>query len=198
MTWSFVYFIEATGLDRVKVGVARDPRKRLAELQVGSAVELRLIKAVPGDREIEYELHRRWREHRTIGEWFVLAAIAKDIEAWGASAIPVAKYHACNECGRPSEVPTEQCALCAASQRRREAAERRRLQNPTRSHAPRCEDCGVKTSSKLMLCRACKSVREQLRPCLECGLGGLANGNKRHAECRAARRAAKETCDVGR
>lgn len=71
----YVYFIEAVGLNRVKIGIANDPRKRLATLQVGSPVELRLLSVLKVDLAPEWErdFHKRFAQHRLHGEWFELA-----------------------------------------------------------------------------------------------------------------------------
>ncbi len=62
------YFIEAVGLDKIKIGRARDVAKRLATLQTGSAVPLKLLATT--DTIPERELHRRFRSQRISGEWF--------------------------------------------------------------------------------------------------------------------------------
>jgi hypothetical protein len=65
-----VYFIrcESTGL--VKIGKAKDPRRRLAELQVGSASPLVLVAVAPGGQKRERALHAEFWERRKRGEWF--------------------------------------------------------------------------------------------------------------------------------
>lgn len=67
----WVYFIQAAGNGRVKVGYTGGPvAQRLRQLQVGSPVELRVLSTRPGTRATETALHRklaRWRSH---GEWF--------------------------------------------------------------------------------------------------------------------------------
>lgn len=65
-----VYFVEAaTGL--IKIGVATDPDGRLRALRTMSPVSLRLVLTIPGVGAAgEIELHRRFAEHRSHGEWF--------------------------------------------------------------------------------------------------------------------------------
>lgn len=76
-----VYFIEDEAGDCIKIGVARRPRSRLSELQTGHASKLRLIAHVPGGKDLEAELHRRFAAHRIRGEWFERApAILDEIE----------------------------------------------------------------------------------------------------------------------
>lgn len=64
-----IYFIEAQGLDRVKVGYAVDPERRRCNLQVGSAVPLRLIAAVEGVMADERSAHHALGKNGN-GEWF--------------------------------------------------------------------------------------------------------------------------------
>jgi hypothetical protein len=62
------YFIQdqATGL--VKIGIAKDPDKRLRDLQVGCPGKLLMIGMLPDNRE--RELHKRFAALRVRGEWF--------------------------------------------------------------------------------------------------------------------------------
>lgn len=70
----FVYFIFSTETERVKIGIARDPWRRLAHLQIGAPEELGLIGfMIAGDaRERERSLHERFASIRVRGEWFRL------------------------------------------------------------------------------------------------------------------------------
>ncbi|OYV96661.1 MAG: hypothetical protein B7Z73_00330 [Planctomycetia bacterium 21-64-5] len=68
----FVYFIEAREALRVKIGVARDPQARLAQLQTASGARLSLLGRVRGGRAFEAALHQRFAELRIHGEWFHL------------------------------------------------------------------------------------------------------------------------------
>lgn len=65
---SSVYFAEAG--DRVKIGWSKRVSARLAELQTGSAVPIRLIGAIPGGRALERRLHEEFAHLRLSGEWF--------------------------------------------------------------------------------------------------------------------------------
>lgn len=67
---SWVYFIEGEGTGMIKIGVAENPYRRLAYLQIGSPVILRMLATVRGDASIEAELHDRFGESRAHGEWF--------------------------------------------------------------------------------------------------------------------------------
>lgn len=67
----FVYLVQG-GVDMpVKVGVARDPVARLATLQTGNHLRLRLMVVAPGGQPLEHQLHRRFKAARIPGgEWF--------------------------------------------------------------------------------------------------------------------------------
>lgn len=65
-----VYFI--SNGNHVKIGSARDPRARLAELQIGTSTELSLIKTEVGGFPRENDLHRQFNHLRIRGEWFRL------------------------------------------------------------------------------------------------------------------------------
>jgi hypothetical protein len=65
-----VYYIEAEGLNLVKIGYSIEPLVRMTVLQEQSPVTLRLLYTCTGDRKLEHELHRRFAEHRHRGEWF--------------------------------------------------------------------------------------------------------------------------------
>lgn len=66
---NYVYLID--GGWAVKIGVAKDPAKRLRLLQTGSAEQLQLVAAIPGTAELERELHELFSGDRVRGEWFV-------------------------------------------------------------------------------------------------------------------------------
>tara|TARA_R110000751_G_scaffold157283_2_gene262766 strand:+ start:3837 stop:4556 length:720 start_codon:yes stop_codon:yes gene_type:complete len=67
-----IYFIEAVGLDRVKIGYSKTPIKRMAELQTGCPVELKMIRFCQGEMCEEKQLHKQLSHFREIGEWFRL------------------------------------------------------------------------------------------------------------------------------
>lgn len=70
---SFVYFIASADREMVKIGVTTDPDKRFAALRLSSPTPLELL-GVISDRgeKFEQDLHVRFREHRSHGEWFRL------------------------------------------------------------------------------------------------------------------------------
>lgn len=61
--------------DAVKIGIARDMRKRLETIQTGNHLQCRVIAVwiVPSVRralEIERQAHQRFKRVRLCGEWF--------------------------------------------------------------------------------------------------------------------------------
>jgi hypothetical protein len=76
-----VYFIEAVGLERVKIGYTEALVSRLAHLQISSPVRLRVLAVVKGNRELEAKFHSRFAALRLHGEWFQMGkAIRKLID----------------------------------------------------------------------------------------------------------------------
>lgn len=84
----YVYLIQETytqqvrGDCAVKIGLAVDPLRRVAELQTGNARRLRLFMKIGPLSEkraaaIEKKLHRRFKEWRLVGEWFQPCVISK-------------------------------------------------------------------------------------------------------------------------
>jgi hypothetical protein len=67
-----VYFLEAVGLDRVKIGWTNKLKRRLGGLQTASPVRLKLLAALPGSRKDEVAFHRKYKAFRLHGEWFQL------------------------------------------------------------------------------------------------------------------------------
>jgi len=68
-----VYFILAWRSRMVKIGVARDPHRRLAEIQSMSPEPLELIAyTATGGAQLERSLHRSLDSLRDHGEWFHL------------------------------------------------------------------------------------------------------------------------------
>lgn len=68
---SFVYVIRGRSKTPIKIGVAKDPMRRLASLQTGNPHKLRLLLVLPGGESLERELHGRFAGARLPGgEWF--------------------------------------------------------------------------------------------------------------------------------
>jgi hypothetical protein len=68
-----LYVIHATGSTRFKIGIARDPKGRLATLQVGSSVPLAIVSTTKVTSvDDEHHAHRVLAQWRRQGEWFDL------------------------------------------------------------------------------------------------------------------------------
>ena len=67
---NFVYFIQSGASGPVKIGLSKAPARRVNKLQTGNPRELILRHVIPGDRNIEDQLHNRFRAARIRGEWF--------------------------------------------------------------------------------------------------------------------------------
>lgn len=65
-----VYAIRCTFTGRIKIGISRGVRVRLAELQTGSPTELEVLATMPGDALDESVIHQSLAAHRLHGEWF--------------------------------------------------------------------------------------------------------------------------------
>lgn len=68
----WVYFIASPCHRYVKIGCSRNAERRLKRLQVSHYGKLYLIVAIEGNTVLEADLHERFREHRTNGEWFLM------------------------------------------------------------------------------------------------------------------------------
>jgi hypothetical protein len=76
-----VYFIKTK--NRVKIGVARDPRRRLKTLQVGSPDKLELAGVLPfGGVYFEELLHEHYKAFHIHGEWYQFAKPIREHVAW--------------------------------------------------------------------------------------------------------------------
>lgn len=64
----FVYFLECDG--KIKIGVTRNLKQRMASLKTAASSKIELIAAVEGGADVERALHRKLQPHRLEGEWF--------------------------------------------------------------------------------------------------------------------------------
>jgi hypothetical protein len=206
-----VYFVEALGLDLVKIGFATRFRSRLYDLCKSNAAELRVIKTVCGTRRSEAALHRRFQLHRVRGEWFKLSAIRDAVDALSETSCP--DEHRCCDCSRVlySSRPTR-CRACAGKLWARDVAERaaaraavplppllcidcsaplKRRVNGTTSTTQRCQSCGMRAAwasdeyrASIMLARAAAGVSRR-RKCARCGgvEPRVAPGSRYHPAC---------------
>lgn len=65
-----IYFISAKEANKIKIGFTNNIKKRFSQLQVASPNELQLLLLIEGDEKLEKELHKKFKECRTGGEWF--------------------------------------------------------------------------------------------------------------------------------
>lgn len=64
-----VYFIGGES-GPIKIGISGGPNSRLAALQIGSPIPLRIMATISGDLEMELAYHTRFASCRLHGEWF--------------------------------------------------------------------------------------------------------------------------------
>lgn len=65
-----IYFVQIGEDGPVKIGWARDVKRRLAQLQTGQPHKLRLLGQIPGGLTAERKVHEKLAAHRMTGEWF--------------------------------------------------------------------------------------------------------------------------------
>jgi len=63
-----VYFIKAE--NKIKIGYAEDPSKRIPSIQTSSPFRLEVLLIIDGDYSVEKKLHSKFQEFRVSGEWF--------------------------------------------------------------------------------------------------------------------------------
>lgn len=66
----YVYFIEALGTKRIKIGWSLNPLSRVEELATASPFPLELIRVIYGDRRTEQWWHQKFENSRVHREWF--------------------------------------------------------------------------------------------------------------------------------
>ena len=65
-----MYLIQAKGSGSIKIGKTKHPIARLKQLQIGNAMELRLIHVFKGYGKVERPLHKELKQFKEKGEWF--------------------------------------------------------------------------------------------------------------------------------
>ena len=70
----YVYLIKSESNSNYKIGISKNPKKRLAQLQTGNDSEIRLICSFKSEHFnlIEKALHSHYQYKRNSGEWFEL------------------------------------------------------------------------------------------------------------------------------
>ena len=72
-----VYFIEAVGLERVKIGYTDNLRRRLTVISSYCPVAVKVLAIVRGSRQEENSYHKRFASARIRGEWFQMTVPLK-------------------------------------------------------------------------------------------------------------------------
>jgi hypothetical protein len=70
---SVVYFVTSHKSRRVKIGWTTNLKHRLSSLQTGNPTPIKLLHTMLGGAELEVQLHQRFADDRTQGEWFRLS-----------------------------------------------------------------------------------------------------------------------------
>ena len=65
-----VYFLEAIGIEKIKIGVSGNLRNRLKQLENASPVPVRLLLHLPGGVDLEDRIHCALAEAHSHGEWY--------------------------------------------------------------------------------------------------------------------------------
>lgn len=69
----YVYVMGSEANSLVKIGWAKNPERRRSDLQMGSPVELEVLRTYPDpDHRLEFWLHEQFPVQRRHGEWFAL------------------------------------------------------------------------------------------------------------------------------
>ena len=66
----FVYYIQEEMDGNIKIGWSNDPIKRLPQHQTSNSRELRMLVYVKGSQDYETEIHKKFQNFKTTGEWF--------------------------------------------------------------------------------------------------------------------------------
>ena len=74
----FVYFIGNLDNEMVKIGYSVKVNRRLKELQSSSPIKLKVIHKMSANKQFERELHSKFDEYRSHGEWFSMKGRLKD------------------------------------------------------------------------------------------------------------------------
>lgn len=98
--YSSVYFIQAAPEWPIKIGLTYNVSRRLSSLRMNSGLDLKVLGIMrDGSRDMETMIHRRFKEHRIVGEWFkpvgdLLKYIEKNSRPWEGSVRRRASHRA--------------------------------------------------------------------------------------------------------
>lgn len=66
-----VYFVQETSSDGyIKIGYSNQVSRRIEGLRTDNAHEIKVLLILNGDRKLEHEMHRRFWDSHTHGDWF--------------------------------------------------------------------------------------------------------------------------------
>lgn len=105
----FVYVVQGGPDMPAKIGWAHDPVARMAILQTGNHLALRLMAVLPGGQALEHNLHRRFREGRISGsEWFEGVVVGEILRFVGSLGEQMAAgYDGSGRCPDPRQFGLE-------------------------------------------------------------------------------------------
>lgn len=91
-----IYVIGKDENGPLKVGISKDPQRRLRQLQTASGIELQILalgRAGLGytDRQIEKSIHSQLQDVRMVGEWFdttLVRVFFETLKYYGLDAAP--------------------------------------------------------------------------------------------------------------
>ena len=66
----YVYFVQNED-GFIKIGFTRHIKSRLVRMQIDNCMKVKLIGKMKGGRDLEMKLHRKFKQYRKRGEWFV-------------------------------------------------------------------------------------------------------------------------------
>jgi hypothetical protein len=89
----YVYWVGPQDRGPVKIGWARNPHKRVSELQTGHPEELVVLALIPGSRSNERNIHRELASSRIRGEWFDRDAALSTAERLGGLPGSTSRYN---------------------------------------------------------------------------------------------------------
>jgi hypothetical protein len=68
MSQTFIYAISNSTNNTIKIGYSKNPKKRVAELQVATADPLALLFSFVGDFQLEQQIHHQLEDYRVSGD----------------------------------------------------------------------------------------------------------------------------------
>jgi len=69
---SFIYFIDNSS-NFIKIGTSSAPEARIEQLQIAAPTKLNLLGSIPGGVLEEKQIHHKFRDLNSYGEWFFAA-----------------------------------------------------------------------------------------------------------------------------